>query len=261
MPTAPRALLLDFGGVIVQDVHRRGWQQELAETVHTLLVASSAQPPAVPAIEADLAAGLDAYGSWGDGMVRPFAPVELRHEQLWADFVAADWPPAAREVVLAHATTLTHRLGEVRHDWSVRPGMAELLADAAGRGILLAVVSNTIYGRVHRDFLERAGLADRFAVQLYSDEAGVRKPNPELILRATRALSISPRDAWFVGDTRTRDVRCGRRAGVGTTVLMRSERTRTDPATSIEPDHEVADPVALRTLLAGSRSQPAGAAG
>jgi FMN phosphatase YigB (HAD superfamily) len=252
MPTSPRALLLDFGGVIVEDSRRPTWAQELAETVHTLLEARHAQPPAVPAIEADLTAGLNAYGYWGDGVARSFAPTELRHEQLWADFVAADWPPAAREVVLAHATTLTYRLGEVRQDWRLRPGIVELLDDAAGRGILLAVVSNTIYGSVHRDFLERTGLADRFAVQLYSDEAGIRKPNPELILRTTRVLSISPRDAWFVGDTRSRDVRCGRRAGVGTTVLMHSARTRNDPATGVEPDHEVVDPVALRALLKAS---------
>jgi HAD superfamily hydrolase (TIGR01549 family) len=251
MPTAPRALLLDFGGVIVEDRVRPTWARELSETVHTLLAASDAHPPTAPAIEADLVAGLRAYGCWGDGVVRAFSPVELRHEQLWADFVAADWQPAAREVVLAHATTLTYRLGEVRHEWRVRPGMAELLADAAGRGILLAVVSNTIYGSVHRDFLERAGLGDRFAVQLYSDEAKVRKPNPELILRATRALSVSPHEAWFVGDTRSRDVRCGRRAGVGTTVLMRSPRTSGDPITAVEPDHEVADPAALHALLTG----------
>jgi FMN phosphatase YigB (HAD superfamily) len=252
MATSPRALLLDFGGVIVEDARRPTWAQELAETVHTLLSASHAQPPAVPAIAADLSAGVDAYGHWGDGVARAYAPTELRHEQLWADFVAADWPPASREVVLAHATTLTYRLGEVRQDWRIRPGIVELLDDAAGRGILLAVVSNTIYGSVHRDFLERTGLADRFAVQLYSDEAGIRKPNPELILRTTRVLSISPREAWFVGDTRSRDVRCGLRAGVGTTVLMHSERTRHEPATGVEADHEVADPPELRALLLAS---------
>ncbi|GAA5191747.1 hypothetical protein GCM10023322_49840 [Rugosimonospora acidiphila] len=250
MPTAPRALLLDFGGVIVHDVRRKTWARELAETVYTLLAASDARPPEVAAIEADLSAGLNSYGYWGDGVSRSFAPTELRHEQLWADFVAADWSPAAREIVLAHATTLTYRLGEVRHEWRVREGMAELLDEAAGRGILLAVVSNTIYGSVHRDFLERAGLADRFAVQLYSDEAGVRKPNPELILRTTRALSVSPDEAWFVGDTRSRDVRCGRRAGVGIAVLMQSDRTLYEPATPVEPDFEVADPVALHALLA-----------
>lgn len=248
MATIPRALLLDFGGVIVDDLRRPTWADELAETVHTLLSARGAASAPVADVAADLAGGLAAYSLWSEGMSRPYAPAELSHEQFWADFVAADWPPAAREVVLSHAAALCHRLGEVRHRWRVRAGMPDLLAQAAGRGILLAVVSNSLYGSVHRDFLERAGLADRFAVQLYSDEVGVRKPNPEIALRAARALSVPPVECWFVGDTRSHDVRCARRARLGRAILMRSESTGPGPA-GLAPDAEVPDPVALAALL------------
>jgi FMN phosphatase YigB (HAD superfamily) len=250
MPSVPRALLLDFGGVIVDGERKSGWHEALAETIHTLLRSRLPSAPAFSTVTADLLAGLAAYGRWCDAMCRPYAAIELRHEQFWSDFVASDWPAPAREVVLGHATTLCHRLGEVYHMWHVRPGMAELLAEAAGAGILLAVVSNTLYGRAHRDFLERAGLADRFAVQLYSDEVGVRKPNPELILRATRALGLTPEQTWFVGDTLSRDVQCGRRACVAVTVLMRSSRAEYDLlAPAARPDHEVADPYELLDLL------------
>jgi FMN phosphatase YigB (HAD superfamily) len=203
-------------------------------------------------VAADLAAGLAAYGSWGDATARRYAPNELSHEAFWSDFVAADWPPVARELVLAHAGALCHRLGEVRHSWRVRPGLAELLAYAANQGILLAVVSNTLYGSVHRDYLERMGLADRFAVQIYSDEVGLRKPNPELIWRATRALAVSPDQTWFVGDTRSRDVRCGRRARIARTILMQSTRTAQEPAAEIEPDDFVDQPAGVLALLTGS---------
>ena len=80
------------------------------------------------------------------------------------------------------------RFGALRYAFSLRPGVPELLAETAARGIPLAVVSNTLCGAVHRDFLAAAGLGDRFAVQLYSDEVGVRKPNPELIRRAASAV-------------------------------------------------------------------------
>jgi HAD superfamily hydrolase (TIGR01549 family) len=245
----PRALLLDFGGVLVEDVHRAGWAADLGMTVHTLLNARRVTGASAEEIAADLAAGLAAYERWCDGVSRPYAPTEVGHEQFWADFIAPDWPAAAREVVLAHSAALCRRLGELRNQWRVRPGVAEVLEYAAGQGTQLAVVSNTLSGAVHRDFLERAGLADRFAVQLYSDEVGVRKPNPELILRATRSLAVDPDQCWFVGDTRSRDVRCGRRARVAVTVLMRSSRTLAEPPTPIEPDHEVADPIELLDLL------------
>jgi FMN phosphatase YigB (HAD superfamily) len=250
MPSLPRALLLDFGGVLVDGEHRSGWHEALAETIHTLLRARLPTAPTIATVTADLLAGAAAYARWCDAMCRPYAPAELTHEQFWSDYVASDWPAAAREVVLGHATTLCQRLGEVYHAWHVRPGMADLLAEAAGVGMLLAVVSNTLYGSAHRDFLERAGLADRFSVQLYSDEVGLRKPNPELILRATRALGVAPEQSWFVGDTLSRDVLCGRRARVGLTVLMRSSRTEYDLlAPAARPDYVVADAYELRALL------------
>jgi phosphoglycolate phosphatase-like HAD superfamily hydrolase len=258
MPTSPRALLLDFGGVIAVDERRSGWSEALAETVHTLLRARSGSVPAIGTVVADLVAGMAAYEYWGEAMCRSYAPVELTHEQFWSDFVASDWPAAAREVVLGHATPLCHRLGEVYHGWQVRSGMPELLAEAAGDGILLAVVSNSLCGSVHRDFLERAGLADRFNVQMYSDEVGVRKPNPELLLRATRALGVPVDQAWFVGDTLSRDVLCGQRARVAGTVLMRTPgggQGRMAP--SVQPDHVVADAYAMGALL---RQETTGAA-
>lgn len=241
------ALLLDFGGVLVDGPSRPGWPAELAQAVRALVDA-----PAT--LGADLAAGLDAYGRWGDAMIRPWAPRELTHERFWADFVAADWPSQARDVVVEHATELCHRLGRLRHDWTLRPGVPELLAGVAGRGIAMAIVSNTLYGAVHRDFVATAGLAGHFAAQLYSDEVGVRKPNPELIRQAADAVGVAVEDSWYVGDTWSRDVLCGRRAGVGCTVLMRSTRTDTDLAyPRPDPDLVVADPKELWERLVRSR--------
>jgi len=243
-----KALLLDFGGVIVDGGSRPGWPAALAAAVRDRLVADGAPVPAT--LDADLAAGLDAYGRWGDAMSRPPAPTELDHRQFWTQYVAADWPAAARAVVAGRATELCHRLGRLRHDWYLRPGVPQLLAETAGRGIALAIVSNTLYGAAHREFLVDAGLAGRFAAQLYSDEAGVRKPNPALIHRAAEALGVTVEDAWYVGDTWSRDVLCGRRAGVGRTVLMRSSRTDTDLGhPRPEPDLVVADPVELCARL------------
>ncbi len=248
MPNAPRALLLDFGGVIVDDDRRPGWPRAVAEAVHAA-IADADGSLTVPAIEADLLAGLVGYGEWANGTGRWPAPAEVTHQQLWMDFVAGDWPQAARAVVGERATELTYRMGELGQDWRLRTGMAELLADAARRGLPVAVVSNTLHGRVHRDYLASVGVADHFVTQLYSDEVGVRKPNPEMVRRAARELSVEPEDAWFVGDTRSRDVLCGRRAGVGTMVLMHSPRTAQEPQMVVQPDHEVPDPVALHELL------------
>jgi len=243
-----QALLLDFGGVLVDGVTRPGWPARLATVIGALLAQQGAAVPET--LGNDLVAAVEAYGRWGDAMCRPWAPAELSHAEFWSDFVAADWPVAARAVVVGYATELCHRLGRLIHDWALRPGVPELLAEMAMRGIPVAVASNTLCGAVHREFLAGAGLADRFAAQVYSDEAGVRKPNPELIATAANAVGVPVGDAWYVGDTWSRDVLCGRRAGVGRTVLMRSLRTDTDVGyRRVAPDLVVPDPAGLLARL------------
>ena len=256
-----QALLLDFGGVLVDGVTRPGWPARLATVIGVFAAVAVLFGAVGAAADGEHGIGgskgctqpstpiFSAYACTY-AMCRPWAPAELSHAEFWSDFVAADWPVAARAVVVGYATELCHRLGRLIHDWALRPGVPELLAEMAMRGIPVAVASNTLCGAVHREFLAGAGLADRFAAQVYSDEAGVRKPNPELIATAANAVGVPVGDAWYVGDTWSRDVLCGRRAGVGRTVLMRSLRTDTDVGyRRVAPDLVVPDPAGLLARL------------
>ena len=246
LPT-PRALLLDFGGVIVDGPTSPTWAADAASVVAELLAAAGVDPlPVETVVEALVADDRAADASW---LVD--APTQHGSEAFWGDVVAATWPAAARRVVVAHATGLSRRLAELKfvRNWQSRPGIADLLAAAAAPGLPMAVVSNTICGAAHRDFLASAGLAGHFVVQLYTDEQRVRKPNPELVWRATAALGVSPADCWFVGDTLSRDVLAARRAGCGAAVLMRSGRVERPPYPDAAPDAVVADPDHLRAFL------------
>jgi phosphoglycolate phosphatase-like HAD superfamily hydrolase len=217
---APRALLLDFGGVLVESAGDKPEPDGFVGRLHDLVDGSVA--PDV--IAADLAAGDRAYARWRDAMARPYAPAEITHEQFWADFVCADWPAPARAAVVGRATELAYAWTAWGPATRLRDGVVDLLDAARTAGIPLAVVSNTLCGAAFRDFLDQCGVGDRFAVQCYSDELGVRKPNPALVLAATDALGVPAADAWFIGDTPLRDVLAGRRAGIGRTILVRSSR-------------------------------------
>ncbi len=108
-------------------------------------------------------------------------------------------------------------------------------------------------GQVHLDFLKERSLISRFAVEVHSDAAGVRKPNPEMILRATRKLGIEAGDAWYVGDNFDRDVLCGRRAGIGGNILMEASATYDMPYDlDLRPDAIVAGPRELIRLFEGA---------
>ena len=158
--------------------------------------------------------------------------------------------PRAREAVLADARELCRRMGHLKSARQLRAGMPDLLDAADRAGVPVGIVSNALSGQVHLDWLAEHGLTARFAVKIHSDEARVRKPNPEMIHLAARALGVAPADAWYVGDNFDRDVLCGRRAGVGGNILMEAKGTWDLPyELDLRPDAIVADPRGLLALL------------
>lgn len=251
----PEGLLLDFGGVIVQTRTVPEWYARLAS--HLLAEMATMSIPTdrltQASIEADLRAAAQADSRWKDAMSRPFAPKELGYEEFWGDFVAADWPTAARRFTRERAAALCRKMGELRQTRDIRSGMTDLL-DAAGRAsVPVGVVSNTLSGVVHRDYLHAIGLGDRFAAQIYSDEVSVRKPNPLMILLGARAIGVPVDRCWYVGDNFDRDVVCGARAGVGGNILMESPDTHQPPyEPTLSPDAVVRDPDALLQLFSAA---------
>ncbi|NDL58711.1 HAD family hydrolase [Phytoactinopolyspora mesophila] len=248
--TTPKALLLDFGGVVVETARRPSWQSELAAEVHRMLAATGRADLTAEDIELDIRAGRAAHGGWKDAMSRPYTPREATHREFWSDYVAADWPESDRVLVEVHAQHLCRRMVELQAERKPRHGIHELLAFARDRGILVGIVSNALVGEVHREVVRELGLDDFIQVQVYSDEVGIRKPNPRIIGLASSALSVVPGDSWYVGDNYDRDVVCGRRAGAGATVLMIAEDTY-DPPYRVRdtPDLTVEDPAALLAVL------------
>lgn len=255
--TAPRALLLDFGGVVVTTTGKPDWSDRLALeiTARLHLVPGSTLP--ADRIATDIRNGAEADSRWKDAMSRPAEPRELTHREFWVDFVAADWPTAARAWVTVEATALCRRMGELRQHREARPGLVELLDEADKRGLPVGIVSNALSGTVHRDHLERNGLTDRFAVQVYSDEVGIRKPNPRILDLAAAALGVPISAAWYVGDNFDRDVLCARRAGAGAAILVEDKDTFCPPyPPQVAPDARLPDLFELRRLLDTAGSTP-----
>src|SRR5699024_6831791 len=113
---------------------RPSWRTELAAEVHQQLLAAGCTDLSAEDVAVDIEAGAAADSAWKNAMSRPRHPTEMTHRMFWGDFVAADWPDSAREVVLAHATPLCHLMGRLRSERAVRPGMDELLTAAADAG-------------------------------------------------------------------------------------------------------------------------------
>lgn len=241
----PRALLLDFGGVLADAPAGSPAPPELVAR----LVELAGDALSADRVTRDLTEAHGAYARWRDDAGNREDSTELSHARMWAEFLTAGWPAPARGAVEREATPLAY-LWTWRPEWAARPGIPEALAATARAGLPMVIVSNTPCGAAHRDFLRGVGLDGLFAAQFYSDEAGLRKPNPELIRRAARAVEVPVGECWFVGDSVQRDVVCARRAGVGAAVLMRSPRTaREAPVPGVAPDAVVDDGHGLLGLL------------
>lgn len=252
-----RALLLDFGGVVVATTNNPDWVERLAaEVLRRLDDAEVTHELSRERVERDLRAGSKADSRWKDAMSRPFAPAELTYVQFWADFVAADWTEGPHRYVIEHARELCRLMGEFKQTRATRPGMLELLDAADAADVPVAIVSNTLMGVVHRDYLDQTALTHRFAAQIYSDEVGVRKPNPKMILLGAEAVDVPVEECWYVGDNFDRDVLCGVRAGVGGNILMEARSTYEQPyELDVHPDAVVADPYGLLELFERSRAE------
>lgn len=241
--------MLDFGGVLVDVIHREDGVAEVAAEVQRLLAASGADFAGVAQVEADIRAGWDAYRCWKKVQVRRPFPREIRHREFWEELVAGDWPSAAREVVGREASRLCRYLDTRTKDRPPRKGALALLRALADMEVAVGLVSNALAGAGTRTLMRRHGFEPYVRAQVYSDEVGMRKPNPGIFERAATLLEVGLADCWYVGDTVDRDVLGARRAGVGRVVLMPSSETRPVPACHREPDEVIRAPLELLDLL------------
>jgi len=113
---------------------------------------------------------------------------------------------------------------------------AQALLDALrSRGIKTGLVANSWPdpGRVLRRDAEAFGLADRLDVLVYSEEIGLRKPDPEIFLQACRQLEVETAATMYVGDNLVTDVQGA--ADVGMTTVQ-ALWFRADDTPGIEAD-------------------------
>lgn len=252
--TAPAALLLDFGGVLVETSGVPDGSRTVANRIRTELD-GDAPELSISRINDDIVGGLAAWEAWKTAQSHDPSPNDISYETFWGDFIATGWPASARRYAVANAEALCRDLSYAMSERWPRSGIDELLRVVTTEGVRVGIVSNALSGAVHRELVDQYGFANLISVQIYSDEVGIRKPNPEMIWKATRELGVAPADAWYVGDQHDRDVECGHRAGVGKVVLMVANRTgHAMLPQAAGPDLVVKDPnellAALRPVLA-----------
>lgn len=244
---ALKAVLFDAGGVLMDIKARPEGFSEVARLVDAFLARSSGVRLGEARILSDLEAAAAAYSSWKYAQSRRARPREITHREFWEDFVASDWPLAAQKAVAAHASDLSWAYETSVFQRSPMEGALTVLKAIKSAGLKTGVVSNSLVGGAARSNLREFGLAEYLDVQLYSDETGLRKPNPEMFNWAATSLSVSLRNTWYLGDRVDRDVLAGRRAGIGKVILFPDQYAQAGPVVEAQADVVI---IKLTDLLA-----------
>ncbi|HEY8092554.1 MAG TPA: HAD family phosphatase [Acidimicrobiales bacterium] len=131
---------------------------------------------------------------WADhGLEYPVERLSHVVGQAWSPRWVAELQAEADVVVdrgAAHAAKGRHH-GELLAALVTRPGVAELIADAADAGIPMAIASNSDSDWVE-DVLHQLDLSSRFAAVVTIDRVSTGKPHPEPFLAACAGLGASP---------------------------------------------------------------------
>ena len=109
------------------------------------------------------------------------------------------------------------------------------LQTLGARGYTLCLVSNTMRtpGATLRKILEHYHVLGCFSRLTFSDECGIRKPDPEIFRLTLRAIGVAPDEAVHVGDDPILDVQGARRAGMR---VIQVATDRRDQALAPPPD-------------------------
>ena len=163
--------------------------------------------------------------------------------KVWKDEVYQKLLIELNITAIAWQILLDDYIGQFRHHCIPFDNLINMLDQLKARNMALGLISN---GRTlfQRSVIEALGLSDYFSIILISEEQGMRKPQPEIFLKALRELNATPQEAVFVGDDPEADIRGAQGAG------MNAIWKRTDGISCNFADGEIDDLAALPNLIA-----------
>jgi putative hydrolase of the HAD superfamily len=192
------------------------------------------------------------------------APVEAamdtswrRHLALWRGGISSGAPEMAAWTVeelgpqVASAGDSIARIyaeSSLASEIVALDGARDTLEALAESGVRRALICDTGFspGSVVRQLLDRVGLLELLEVTIFSDEAGVPKPDGRVFRAALEPLGVAAAEAVHVGDLRRTDVAGARASGM---VSVRISDDNDDRSELPDADAVARSHAHLRTLL------------
>jgi len=182
--------------------------------------------------------GLESHGAWTLGRL---SGAELALE-TWRRTLQAC---GNHDDTLAQSAAKTH-LRFALDSYQPFPDVAELMSAVRQARIPVALVTNGA-ADTQRNKIEAMGIASWFSALSISGETGVAKPDKRAFSVVLKALSVSGKDVWHVGDSLEADVAGANAAGLRSVWLNRDGAVRGKNAA--QPDLEITSLAELTPYL------------
>jgi HAD superfamily hydrolase (TIGR01509 family) len=132
-----------------------------------------------------------------------------------------------------------------RREVKPRQGALEMLEIAKARGVRSAVASSNDTDRI-LEIVKYFGMDTLFDAIIGIDEVEYGKPDPALVIAATKKLGLPPKESIYVGDSRY-DVEAGRAAGAQTALVLQSVAAQSN--LKYEPDYRLTSLYELKQIV------------
>ena len=158
-----------------------------------------------------------AYRTWAKGTL-----VDVDEREFWTKWMLPDWPS---EQISDIAMQLNRLWREATGDRIIFPESKEIILELFRRGYRLGLVSNTISSVETPQLLRELELTGCFETVILSCIVGMRKPDPAILLEATKRMNIDPAKCAYIGNLLHRDVQPSQKAGFAKVVIRRDPET------------------------------------
>lgn len=204
------AIMFDMGGTLRNSMKKN--ESSKLESVRKIIALLGADVPLIEFHDL-LSERMRDYSRWARETL-----VDVCECELWTKWMLPDWPA---ENIGEIAVQLNEIWREATADRIIFPETKEVVLELFRSGYRLGLVSNTVSSVETPRILKELELTGCFETVILSCVVGIRKPNPAILLEATRRMKIDPLKCAYVGNLLHRDVQVAKKAGFRKVVIRR----------------------------------------
>ena len=137
---------------------------------------------------------------------------EMRFYDLVVEAFSGIQLPTDRKFVLEFISEYYHTISEIAKPID---GAVDLLKKLKSGGVKIVIVSNSIFpAYLHLNELEKYNIIPYVDGLIFSCEIGIKKPHPDIYMKALEIAGCYPSEAVFIGDRFEEDVIGPREVGI-----------------------------------------------